>query len=155
MVLSLQGRSHRFKSCSAHKGFSEINFFKILKTPQKPHIFFCFDIISFMSNAEELAKYKKLLDDRVISQEDFDKKKEELLNRTESSGLTTDNTWLVALLLCLFVGFLGIHRFYVGKSGTGFLQIITIGGFGIWVLIDLIMIVTGKFTNKEGNFITR
>ena len=108
-----------------------------------------------MSNAEELAKYKKLLDDRVITQEDFDKKKEELLNRTESSGLTTDNTWLVTLLLCLFVGFLGIHRFYVGKSGTGFLQIITFGGFGIWVLIDLIMIVMGKFTDKEGNFISR
>ena len=108
-----------------------------------------------MSNAEELAKYKKLLDDRVISQEDYDKKKEELLNRNESRGLTTDNTWLVALLLCLFVGFLGIHRFYVGKSGTGFLQIITIGGLGIWVLIDLIMIVMGKFTDKEGNFITK
>ena len=108
-----------------------------------------------MSNAEELAKYKKLLDDRVITQEEFDKKKEELLNRNESSGLTTDNTWLVTLLLCLFVGFLGIHRFYVGKSGTGFLQIITFGGFGIWVLIDLIMIVMGKFTDKEGNFISR
>ena len=108
-----------------------------------------------MSNAEELAKYKKLLDDRVITQEEFDKKKEELLNRNESSGLTADNTWLVTLLLCLFVGFLGIHRFYVGKSGTGFLQIITFGGFGIWVLIDLIMIVMGKFTDKEGNFISR
>ena len=108
-----------------------------------------------MSNAEELAKYKKLLDDRVISQEDYDKKKEELLNRNESRGLTTDNTWLVALLLCLFVGFLGIHRFYVGKAGTGFLQIITFGGLGIWVLIGLIMLVMGKFTDKEGNFITR
>ncbi|MDA8719383.1 NINE protein [Candidatus Actinomarina sp.] len=108
-----------------------------------------------MSNAEELGKYKKLLDDRVITQEDFNKKKEELLNRKESSGLTTDNTWLVALLLCFFVGFLGIHRFYVGKAGTGFLQIITFGGLGIWVLIDLIMIVMGKFTDKEGNFITK
>ena len=48
-----------------------------------------------MSNAEELAKYKKLLDDRVITQEDFDKKKEQLLNSNESTGLTTDNTWLV------------------------------------------------------------
>ena len=108
-----------------------------------------------MSNAEELAKYKKLLDDRVITQEEFDKKKEEILNRNESSGLTTDNTWLVTLLLCFFLGFLGIHRFYVGKSGTGFLQIITIGGLGIWVLVDLIMIVMGKFTDKEGNFISR
>ena len=56
-----------------------------------------------MSNAEELAKYKQLLDDRVITQEDFDKKKEQLLNSNESIGLTTDNTWLVTLLLCLFV----------------------------------------------------
>ena len=108
-----------------------------------------------MSNAEELAKYKKLLDDRVITQEDFDKKKEQLLNSNESTGLTTDNTWLVTLLLCFFAGFLGIHRFYVGKMGTGFLQIITLGGLGLWVLLDLIMIVIGKFTNKEGKFITR
>lgn len=108
-----------------------------------------------MSNAEELAKYKKLLDDRVITQEDFDKKKEQLLNSNESTGLTTDNTWLVTFLLCFFAGFLGIHRFYVGKMGTGFLQIITLGGLGLWVLLDLIMIVIGKFTDKEGKFITR
>ena len=58
---------------------------------------------------------------------------------------------LVALLLCFFLGGLGIHRFYVGKIGTGILQIITICGFfGIWVLIDLIMIIVGKFTDKQG-----
>lgn len=58
---------------------------------------------------------------------------------------------LVVLLLCLFLGGLGIHRFYVGKVGTGILQIVTIAGFfGIWVLIDFIMIILGKFTDKEG-----
>ncbi|GAA3562862.1 hypothetical protein GCM10022419_049400 [Nonomuraea rosea] len=59
-------------------------------------------------------------------------------------------SWLVAVLLCFFLGVLGIHRFYVGKIGTGILMIVTIGGFGIWVLIDFIMILVGKFTDKQG-----
>ena len=58
---------------------------------------------------------------------------------------------LVALLLCLFLGMLGVHRFYVGKIGTGILQLVTLGGLGIWALIDLIFIAMGKFTDKEGN----
>ena len=58
---------------------------------------------------------------------------------------------VVALLLCFFLGGLGVHRFYVGKIGTGILQIVTIAGFlGIWVLIDFIMIIVGKFTDKQG-----
>jgi hypothetical protein len=57
---------------------------------------------------------------------------------------------LVALLLCFFVGVLGVHRFYVGKIGTGILMIVTVGGLGLWVLIDFIMIVVGSFTDKEG-----
>jgi TM2 domain-containing membrane protein YozV len=65
-------------------------------------------------------------------------------------------SWLVALLLCFFLGVLGVHRFYVGKVGTGILQIVTVGGFfGIWVLIDLIMILVGKFTDKQGQPLAR
>jgi TM2 domain-containing membrane protein YozV len=57
---------------------------------------------------------------------------------------------LVALLLCFFLGGLGVHRFYVNKVGTGLLQLFTLGGLGIWVLIDLIIIAVGSFTDKEG-----
>lgn len=57
---------------------------------------------------------------------------------------------LPALLLCLIFGWLGVHRFYVGKIGTGILQILTLGGLGIWVTVDLILIVIGKFSDKEG-----
>lgn len=57
--------------------------------------------------------------------------------------------WLTTLLLCLFFGFLGGHSFYTKKVGIGIVQLLTFGGFGIWVLIDLIYIITGKF--KDGN----
>lgn len=62
----------------------------------------------------------------------------------------SDKTGLVTLLLCFFLGPLGMHRFYVGKIGTGLLQLFTLGGFGIWVLIDFIMIILGSFTDKDG-----
>ncbi len=61
---------------------------------------------------------------------------------------------LVTLLLCFFLGPLGVHRFYVGKVGTGILTIVTIGGFfGIWPLIDLILIIVGAFKDKQGRAI--
>jgi len=63
---------------------------------------------------------------------------------------TSEKNRLVALLLCIFPGGIGIHRFYVGKIGTGILMILTFGGFGIWVAVDLILIVTNLFTDING-----
>jgi len=55
-----------------------------------------------------------------------------------------------ALLLCLFLGGIGAHRFYTGKFGTAVLQMFTLGGFGIWSLIDFFFIITGNFKDKRG-----
>jgi TM2 domain-containing membrane protein YozV len=57
---------------------------------------------------------------------------------------------LPAALLCFFLGCFGVHRFYVGKIGTGILQLVTLGGLGIWALIDFIMIVVGAFRDADG-----
>ena len=62
----------------------------------------------------------------------------------------SEKDWLVTLLLCLFLGYLGVHRFYVNKVGTGLGQLFTWGGCGIWTLVDLIMIITGNFEDSEG-----
>ena len=58
-------------------------------------------------------------------------------------------------MLCIFLGHIGVHRFYVGKTGTGILYILTIGFCGIGYLVDLIKIIMGSFTDKNGNQIKR
>ncbi len=70
-----------------------------------------------------------------------------------NSGNYSPKSRLVAILLCFFLGFLGLHRFYVGKVGTGILMIVTLGGLGLWVLIDLIIILVGSFSDKQGKFL--
>jgi hypothetical protein len=70
-----------------------------------------------------------------------------------SSGSLTgisDKPKMTTLLLCLFLGGFGVHRFYTGHTLYGLIQLFTGGGFGIWWLIDLIYIATGKFRDAQG-----
>lgn len=67
---------------------------------------------------------------------------------------TSPKKILPAFLMCLFLGPLGVHRFYVGKIGTGVAQFLTFGGLGVWALIDLIILVVGQFRDKEGRILS-
>lgn len=67
--------------------------------------------------------------------------------KTVESG----KNWLVTLLLCFFMGNLGVHRFYTGYIGIGVAQILTFGGCGIWSLIDFITIVCGTYKTSDGS----
>ncbi len=62
-------------------------------------------------------------------------------------------SYMVTLILCFIFGGFGIHRFYVGKVGTGILMLLTLGGLGIWALIDLVLVVSGSFKDSENRAI--
>lgn len=59
--------------------------------------------------------------------------------------------FLAAFFLSFIWGAFGVDRFYLGKIGTGFLKLITFGGFGIWVIVDLVLIMSGSMRDKQGN----
>ncbi|WP_067866118.1 NINE protein [Neptuniibacter marinus] len=67
--------------------------------------------------------------------------------------IVSEKGFVPTLLLCFFLGVLGVHRFYVGKIGTGILMLLTLGGLGIWSLVDFIMIAVGSFKDKNGHTI--
>ena len=58
---------------------------------------------------------------------------------------------LTAILLCFFLGSLGIHRFYLGYTLIGVIQLLTFGGFLIWVILDLIRLIIGSLKDSEDN----
>ncbi|HRP90283.1 MAG TPA: TM2 domain-containing protein [Edaphocola sp.] len=78
-------------------------------------------------------------------------------NNIKATAHSTDKanggkSQLIALILVILLGGLGIHRFYLGYTGIGIIQLLTLGGFGIWALIDLIRIAMGDLKPKDGDY---
>jgi hypothetical protein len=68
---------------------------------------------------------------------------------------TSDKSRGIAFILAIVLGVFGAHRFYVGKTGTGILMLLTVGGLGIWYLYDVIMVASGSFRDAEGRRVLR
>ncbi|MBE0411251.1 MAG: TM2 domain-containing protein [Anaerolineales bacterium] len=68
--------------------------------------------------------------------------------------ITGPKNWVAAYVLCFFLGFLGVHRFYTGHILLGIIQLVTLGGFLIWWFIDLFLIAFGKFKDSKGNLLS-
>ena len=64
--------------------------------------------------------------------------------------INNDDRWLITLLLCILVGSLGVHRFYTGNILTGVLMLITLGGCGVWTIVDIVMIAGNTYRDSDG-----
>ena len=70
---------------------------------------------------------------------------------SQHNGTVAPKSWVTALLLSFFLGGLGVDRFYLGYTGLGVAKLLTLGGFGLWALIDFIMIAVRKVTAADGS----
>ncbi len=102
-------------------------------------------------------KYKELTGKRLGIKQTImlklaQRKLKKELNKDLKPASSSGKSQTVALVICILIGGLGIHRFYLGYVGIGIIQLLTLGGCGIWALIDLIRIITGDLKPKDGEY---
>ena len=99
-----------------------------------------------VAHKESSAERQKVIDtNSYIAQQQI------MLNTIDNQA-SSKNKW-VAFALCLLVGYFGIHRFYVGKIGSGIVYLFTAGVFGIGWIVDLICILCNSFADKQGKYL--
>ena len=109
--------------------------------------------VSKSTEAAQPKKISKLEEIRTAIQVKKEVKKalKEQKEMVQDPAPVNNKSQIIALVLAALVGYLGIHRFYLGYTTIGILQIITLGGCGIWALIDLIRIITGDLKPADGS----
>jgi len=113
------------------------------------------DFMFFASIAQSERGIKQANIQIATARAEYEQAKAEGLNNWSIAATTSDKNWMITLLLAVFVGWLGTHRFYVGKTGTGVLMLLTAGCMGVLWIVDIIMIILGKYTDKDGKIIGR
>ncbi len=73
----------------------------------------------------------------------------------QPTGATSSKDWLTTLLLAIFLGGFGVDRFYMGSMGHGIAKLLTCGGAGIWSIIDIILVATGKMKDGQGLLVVK
>jgi len=90
--------------------------------------------------------------DRLISPETpvRDPDTEAVYTARQIPGIFSPKNWVMALVLSVFLGYLGVDRFYLGRVGLGILKLLTFGGYGIWWLIDIVLVATKSARDSSG-----
>lgn len=109
--------------------------------------------VVFAAKATQSAVQGKAIEQKSIEHKTVVKATTKVLKQKKAMADPGDGkSQVIALILCIFVGVLGIHRFYLGYTLEGVLQLLTGGGCGVWALIDLIRIITGDLKPKNGDY---
>ena len=118
-------------------------------------------------DSAKLLQINELLEKGIISSSEFEIEKSKIMNPPQIAPISNHipiqinnhvnssngvpKSKLVTFILCLFLGFFGIHRFYTGHIITGILYMLSLGFFGIGIVIDILYIITGSYRDANGN----